>query len=445
MEAVDGGYTYCVLLWSVCLLARGKTELCDADGRQSLFLHLGSHLAPARAARTRRVQRRTDPSSRRCLRHCAASARAWRRLRHTVWADRAEAKEHQLRHKPRFLLFAYALDLFASFSVFVASILTLDTLFSVLIAVASVLVYYFGLHVTMSLNFGILSTGVVFRSRFHRQVFARREAALRAIVSIRAFAPASSPPTARGTGRPTAVRRSRQRTCCRAPPARVHVRRHRDLLPAAARRHARFYTACGGGESNELQLASKSNRGASSARPAGSSSPRRRSRSRALWRVLAHVAVRAEARRAVGVRAIKEYRTSTRCARLHASTYWLPTLFAPYFLHVALTASDTWPGHGHEASRVAFACVVSATVSAMLAGLFSVELSLENPFSPSLDAVRVHHELTLARQALRRADTDAKNPGAWQEELNSDDDDDDNNAPPRKATPRWTMTPAAQA
>ena len=104
---------------------------------------------------------------------------------------------------------------------------------------------------------------------------------------------------------------------------------------------------------------------------------------------------------------------------------------------MALAESDTWPGYGHEASRVAFACAVSATVSAMLAGLFSVELSLENPFSPSLDAVRVHHELAMARQALRRADADASNAAAWQEELNSDDD----SKAPAEGTPRWTTTP----
>ena len=49
-----------------------------------------------------------------------------------------------------------------------------------------------------------------------------------------------------------------------------------------------------------------------------------------------------------------------------------------------------------------FACAIGATVSVMLAGLLSVEMSLENPFSPSLDAVRVHHELARAREGAGR-------------------------------------------
>ena len=303
----------------------------------------------------------------------------------------------------------------------------------------------------MSLNFGILSTGRLPDLALHRAGLARREAALRAIVSIRAFALClftahrswDWPPYGRQT-----VPAAHVPAVLRLLESMFDAIETYCLLPRGG--HARFYyTACGVRESNELQLALEK-------------------QSRRVERAAGRLVLATEALKVAGlpsgecsrmsqyvqklveqweyVRAIKEYRTPN-AMRAFARVYilGLPTLFAPYFLHVALTASDTWPGHGHEASRVAFACVVSATVSAMLAGLFSVELSLENPFSPSLDAVRVHHELTMARQALRRADTDAKNPGAWQEELNSDDDDDDNNAPPRKATPRWTMTPAAQA
>ena len=80
-----------------------------------------------------------------------------------------------------------------------------------------------------------------------------------------------------------------------------------------------------------------------------------------------------------------------------------------------------------------------------MAGLFSVQQSLENPFSPSLDAVRVHHELLMARQALHRADTDASNPSAWQEELNSDDDGDGDSSKAAACTPRWTTTPKSYA
>lgn len=66
---------------------------------------------------------------------------------------------------------------------------------------------------------------------------------------------------------------------------------------------------------------------------------------------------------------------------------FLPAIFAPYLVHVALETSDVWKGTGtgghppsDERLRVAFACVVASTVSVMLAGLYSVALSLENPF-----------------------------------------------------------------
>ena len=353
---------------------------------------------------------------------------------------------------------AHALDLFSSLSVFVASILTLDTLLSMLIAIGSVLVYYqTGLHVTMSLNFGILSTGVVFPiSLSIGQAFARREAGLRAIVSIRAFALClftahrswDWPPYGRQT-----VPAAHVPSVLRLLESMFDAIEAYCLLPRGG--HARFYyTACGVRESEELQLALDK-------------------QTRRVERAACRLVVANEALKAAGlpsgecsrmsqyiqklleqweyVRAIKEYRTPN-AMRAFARVYilGLPTLFAPYFLHVALAESDTWqPGHGHEASRVAFACAVSATVSAMLAGLFSVELSLENPFSPSLDAVRVHHELANARQALRRADTDASNPSAWQEELNSDDDGDGEGADSGQAaaskaaarSPRWTTTP----
>ena len=85
-----------------------------------------------------------------------------------------------LRAKPSVPV-AYILDLIASLSVFAANILSIDTMLSVAVSVASVLVcYHFGLHITMATNFGILSTGVVFPiSLSISQAFARREAALR--------------------------------------------------------------------------------------------------------------------------------------------------------------------------------------------------------------------------------------------------------------------------
>ena len=121
---------------------------------------------------------------------------------------------------------------------------------------------------------------------------------------------------------------------------------------------------------------------------------------------------------------MKEYRTPA-AMRAFARVYILvlPVLFAPYLVHVTPSTSDTWPGDLNEHSRVAFACGIAATVSVMLAGLFSVELSLENPFSPSLDAIRVQHELTHARESLARIERDAAQASAWLQPLESDEED----------------------
>ena len=71
---------------------------------------------------------------------------------------------------------------------------------------------------------------------------------------------------------------------------------------------------------------------------------------------------------------MKEYRTPN-AMRSFARVYILalPVILAPYFVHIAHETSDSWAG-GSEAGRVALACVFGATVSMMMAGLFSVEL-----------------------------------------------------------------------
>ena len=103
----------------------------------------------------------------------------------------------------------------------------------------------------------------------------------------------------------------------------------------------------------------------------------------------------------------------------------LPALFSPYLTHMALERSASWAGGYSEGARIAFACGISATVSVMLAGLYSVEQTLENPFSPSLDAVRVTHELRKAAQAIERVEAEAGRPDAWRQPLPSDDDDEE--------------------
>ena len=63
----------------------------------------------------------------------------------------------------------------------------------------------------------------------------------------------------------------------------------------------------------------------------------------------------------------------------------------------------------------------------MMAGLFSVSLELENPFRPtSIDAVRVRHEMKMARLALRKIDREvAKGGELWDAPLESDVEHDE--------------------
>ena len=339
--------------------------------------------------------------------------------------------EYLLRLKPN-AVWAYVLDLLAALAVFVDHILTLDTLLSTTMAIASVLVcYHYGLVLTMAMNFGILSVGVIFPlSLSISQAFARREAALRSLVQFRCFAVCIFSAHRLwdwdgGNGRRLHV-----------PPE--HVAGVRQLLQSLFSAictycllprggHARYYyTACGVREAKELQTALDR-------------------QIRRVERAVGRLALANEAFKVAGLpsgeasrvsqyvqkmleqwellRAIKEYRTPN-AMRAFARVYILvlPVLFAPYFVHIALETSDTWAGGAGEGSRVAFACGIAATVSVMLAGLFSVELSMENPFSPSLDAVRVQHELTQAAEALDRIDADASKEGAWLEPLDSDDE-----------------------
>lgn len=124
---------------------------------------------------------------------------------------------------------------------------------------------------------------------------------------------------------------------------------------------------------------------------------------------------------------MKEYRTP-HAMRAFARVYilLLPVLFAPSLVHHVGATSDTWEGGGgdQQRRRLALAAGVGAAVSAMLGGLYSVELAIENPFSPSLDAVRARHELSQMKISLERLEADAKVQRAWQLPLDSDHEDE---------------------
>ena len=336
-----------------------------------------------------------------------------------------------LRLKPS-VLTAYLLDLFASFMVFVAHILTFDTVLSACIAMGSVLYCYnYGQHITMNMNFSILSIGVVFPiSLSISQAFARREVALRSLLTLRGFALAIfcahrtwNWDSGRGRDALPADHVASVRRLFESFFAALEIY---CLLPRGG--HARFnYTCYGVHEAAELQAALDK-------------------QCRRIDRAIGRLNLANEAFKLAGlpateasrcgqyvqklveqwelIRSMKEYRTPA-AMRAFARVYILvlPVLFAPYLVHVTLSTSDTWPGDLNEHSRVAFACGIAATVSVMLAGLFSVELSLENPFSPSLDAIRVQHELTHARESLARIERDAAQASAWLQPLESDEED----------------------
>jgi hypothetical protein len=336
-----------------------------------------------------------------------------------------------LRLKPN-ILTAYLLDLFSSLMVFVVHVISFDTVLSTIIAIGSVLYCYsFGQHITMNMNFGMLSIGVVFPiSLSISQAFARRESALRALLMLRGYAMSLfcahrtwNWDSARGRASLPSDHVAIVRRLLESLFAAIEIY---CLLPRGG--HARFaYTCYGVREAAELQQALDK-------------------QCRRIDRAVGRLNLANEALKLAGlppteisrcgqyvqrlteqwelIRAMKEYRTPA-AMRSFARVYILilPILFAPYLVHVALSTSDAWAGGLDERSRIAFACGIAATVSVMLAGLLSVELSLENPFSPSLDAVRVCDELRNARESLARVDEDAAKPGAWREALESDEED----------------------
>eukprot|EP01065_Artemidia_motanka_P002915 TRINITY_DN11392_c0_g1_i1.p1 TRINITY_DN11392_c0_g1~~TRINITY_DN11392_c0_g1_i1.p1 ORF type:complete len:347 (+),score=100.24 TRINITY_DN11392_c0_g1_i1:180-1220(+) len=108
------------------------------------------------------------------------------------------------------------------------------------------------------------------------------------------------------------------------------------------------------------------------------------------------------------LKVLKRYRTpQAERSFCRVMVHSLPTLYGPYFVHVAKADSD-------EQCAIAFACVYAALLSLLLSGLFRVALRLENPFcTSSIDTVRVRHELTRVRSGLEALFDDWKANPVW--------------------------------
>ena len=171
---------------------------------------------------------------------------------------------HRLHYKPGALA-AYGLDLLASLAVFLAHILTYDTLLSVTISITSVLlIHHYGTYLSLEVPVGVLSVGVIFPiTRLIQQSFARRELALRSFVLLRCYSLALF--SAHVTWDWPASKDTSSGGRERLPPSHVPAVRQLlngvftaietyCLLPRGG--HARFsYTPCGVREAAELQQA----------------------------------------------------------------------------------------------------------------------------------------------------------------------------------------------
>ena len=321
-------------------------------------------------------------------------------------------KTARLERKPG-ICAAYGLDLLSSVLVIINYILTPDTLLSTAIAVVSVILYdLYAVDLSMNMNYSLITFGIIFPLTMSiQQAFTRRETALRSLVMFRSYAisvysahrcwdwPANGATVGGREGLPddhcenvrsllTDIFKSVEAYC---------------LLPRGG--HARYYyTICGHHEFKELEVALTTQtkrvlRGITRlfkatevmkvhGFPSGEASRLNQFVQKMLteWEL---------------IKAMKEYRTphAMRCfARFYI--LGLPAVLAPYYVHVSRDVSEAWSGGSAQGSRLAFACAFAATVSIMMAGLFSVQQSLENPFSPSLDAVRVQGEMADAIEAM---------------------------------------------
>ena len=352
---------------------------------------------------------------------------------------RGHTGHKRLKHEPSRLL-GYLLNLYAAVIVFLAHLVKWDTGCAICISVLGVVLCdRYGLHVAMNFNYGLVSFGIVFPITMTiSQAYARREKALTALLSFRGYATSlytghaawqwAAPGDAVG-GR-------------KLLPA-SHVEGVRTLMSSMYSSfesyllmprggHARhYYTPCGLRESEELVKV----------------------QSRHSWRLeraLLRLVLATEQLKAHGfpsgeasrlhqytqklqvewqvVRSVKEYQTP-HAMRSFARIYilLLGGILSPYFVYLAHQRNDAWPGGHSDTTRLAFAALFCATVSVMMAGLFSVSLELENPFrATSIDAVQVRHEISMARLALSKVDAEvARGREHWDAPLDSDVDNED--------------------
>jgi len=355
---------------------------------------------------------------------------------------RGHSGHTRMKQEPSRLL-GYLLNLYSAIIVFLAHLIKWDTGCAICISVLGVVLCdRYGVHVAMNFNYGLVSFGIVFPITMSiSQAYTRREKALTALLSFRGYATAlytghaawqwAAPGDIVGgrkslpTGHVDSVR-----TLMSSMYSSFEAYM---LMPRGG--HARhYYTHCGLRESRELVRAQAQH---------GWRLERALTRLvLATERLKAHGFPSGEASRLHQyaqklqvewqlVRSVKEYQTP-HAMRSFARVYilLLGGILSPYFVYLVHQQNDAWPGGNSHATRLVFATLFCATVAVMMAGLFSVSLELENPFRPtSIDAVRVRHEMKMARLALHKIDREvAKGGELWDAPLESDvehDEDED--------------------
>jgi len=331
--------------------------------------------------------------------------------------------EARLLKRPSGRFHAWRLDMWSSLCVFFGATCTFDTLLSICMAEASLLLYtYFGVGLLMDFNLSIVSTGLVFPLTMSiSQAFSRREVALRSVLQLRAWTASifaahrlfdwpSNGKLRGGRANLPYAHVAAVRSCLEAIHESVKAF---CLLPRSG--HARFvHTRSGVEECAELEGAINRHtlriarasaqlfRLTEDMKAAGFGSSEASRVSQWVQKLLCEWEL---------IRAMKEYRTP-HAMRSFGRVYviFLPVIIAPHIAATLLdgsTLSEAQDVHGAGVARVriCIACFFAAVVSSILAGLLSVVNSLENPFSPSsLDSVRVVHELNQATLALHVMD-----------------------------------------